>query len=734
MSEEKAIGRSEALLLKKRDVHVTIPKIVIAFGSETGAADSAAHSLAKRLKICEPIVCTLNQVARFTDEYILSIDYFLFICSTFGQGEPPENAKEFFARQLKLSASKFSVLALGSTLYPEYCKAGRDLYNKMLDFGAKAILDISMVDSSKGSQAGIIEWMRKVEQKVLPETLLSEIRSQHLRESGTGPGFSHQDGNGHSDHTDVYAIKWLIDEDIDIHESESSGNLKCLENRELCLFKENEEKNINHTVQSVRHIEFTLENLNYESGDHLSILPLNSKREAIRLCKCFNDELVRAAVKSGYYKATSSEKISQYLSQGSEVFSCPPVLLWQMHQIFYIESERNGRRNAFQSTALTNKSLMDVLRCILDFSFHSTTYVIDLLSMLSSKIHDIAFDPQMLEDKYPSSLVEIIDRFESYARPLIQKKNVSDVDSFVRKFKTYYPTIVDLFEDFKDLFCCPLMNLTTKPLVALADVLVLMPHIQNRYYSISSSNYLSPMKVSITVGVVRNVLLSKKIKLGLCSNFLADLSKGDMIEGKVVKSKFRKPKSETFPAIMIGAGTGIAPFMAMIEERAAEFNGYLEYADWHFFFGCKTKSEFLYKDKIEEWHKAGIINARVAYSRESNSEKQYVQDLLVQNVEDIMKLMFHKNTHVLICGNASMANACRNTMISLLKSHGHMSKISASHLLQTMTLENRWQLDVWGKVEINDGDSSVEDPQSALMFKHSSQRNWILNSKEDEVF
>jgi len=80
------------------------------------------------------------------------------------------------------------------------------------------------------------------------------------------------------------------------------------------------------------------------------------------------------------------------------------------------------------------------------------------------------------------------------------------------------------------------------------------------------------------------------IEKGVCSNYLANLLEGDTLDATVVRSSFRCPSNPNFPIIMIAAGTGIASFMAFIEERAAEFDTYTQYADWHFFYGCRSKS------------------------------------------------------------------------------------------------------------------------------------------------
>lgn len=258
-----------------------------------------------------------------------------------------------------------------------------------------------------------------------------------------------------------------------------------------------------------------------------------------------------------------------------------------------------------------------------------------------------------------------------------------------------------------------------------------MPQMKDRFYSISSSDLLSPNKISITVGLYQRETSAGVFEKGTCSSYLKSLSPGTHIGARIVKSSFRCPSDPTFPVVLIGGGTGIAPFMAFMEERSAEFATYTKYARWHFYYGCRTKNEFLYKDKIEKWTKDGVITSRIAYSREVDEPKTYVQDLLEEDAHTIVKLLMCKNTHVMICGNASMANSCRKTIIRLLRSHGHMSTVTAEHLLSSMNMKNRWQLDVWGKIE--EEQNSIIHTRASLQRKDllqqasKSQRNFLVN-------
>ena len=722
-------------LIVSRNNKVEVPRVIIAFGSETGTAEQCASSLAKRLKLCSPTLCTLNEVISMDHDTRASFEFMLVVCSTFGQGEPPSNANLFYdnIHELDFNGVNFAVLALGSSLYPDFCKAGQDLAYKMIDVGAKSICDIVKVDSSRGNQGAILEWSTNMSNQILPEKLVNEIKMQNQDEGIDATPLE-------------YTIAWIPDDNTSVPRNQ--GKMKCTNNTELCLDQNqiksnmpaNNEKDFfvqptpSKLSPSVRHIEMECEDsFTYTSGDHLAVSPLNSLSKVMRFCTCFEIELNEAIEKSKYLKKRlNSSNADLYAQKAKKYGSNSANLFWLIEQGFSIYCKENGKTSLFQSKVLSNNTLRLALQNSLDFSFHTSSYIIDFLTMVATKL-----DKTLQEDGIDPSLDIFLRRFEDDAEILINDSTKAEVkDVAVQRFKDRYPTVVDFLEEYKDIFCKPIhlsaeKHQDHKPIISIVDVLVLMPQMKDRFYSISSSDLLSPNKISITVGLYQRETSAGVIEKGTCSSYLKSLSPGTYIGARIVKSPFRCPSDPTFPVVLIGGGTGIAPFMAFMEERNAEFATYIMYARWHFYYGCRTKNEFLYKDKIEKWTKDGVITSRIAYSREADEPKKYVQDLLEEDVHTIVKLLMCKNTHVMICGNASMANSCRKTIIRLLRSHGHMSTVTAEHLLSSMNMKNRWQLDVWGKIE--EEQSSIIDIRASVQRKDllwqasKSQRNFLVN-------
>jgi sulfite reductase alpha subunit-like flavoprotein len=135
----------------------------------------------------------------------------------------------------------------------------------------------------------------------------------------------------------------------------------------------------------------------------------------------------------------------------------------------------------------------------------------------------------------------LLHKFEEDAEVLISDSTKAHGnDAAVQRFKDEYPTIVDFLEEYIDVFCKPIYLSTEKhdlhrtPIISIADVLVLMPNMKDRFYSISSSDVLSPNKLSITVGLYQRETSEGVIEKGTCSSYLKSLSPGTYFDARIV--------------------------------------------------------------------------------------------------------------------------------------------------------------------------------------------------------
>lgn len=220
-----------------------------------------------------------------------------------------------------------------------------------------------------------------------------------------------------------------------------------------------------------------------------------------------------------------------------------------------------------------------------------------------------------------------------------------------------------------------------------------LPLLQPRYYSISSSPLSnSAFQIDLTVAVVQYQTESGARHNGVCSNYLNNISPGHSVYGFIRSApNFRMPKARNVPIIMVGPGTGIAPFRAFWEHRAKlrELNQTAEYGKIKLFFGCRYPSMQLYKEEIEQMMEQGIIHEyHVAYSRDPGQPKviphlptihyliihfgiqKYVQDVMRKVSKQIYQELIELKGHIYVCGDVSMAEDVNRTLKWILQDNG----------------------------------------------------------------
>ncbi|CCW62356.1 unnamed protein product [Phytomonas sp. EM1] len=225
--------------------------------------------------------------------------------------------------------------------------------------------------------------------------------------------------------------------------------------------------------------------------------------------------------------------------------------------------------------------------------------------------------------------------------------------------------------------------------ITLPIFLEYMPRIAPRYFSISSDLLYTPSKVSITVGVVEG---------GLCTPMLQRLKVNDCAYAFVLKSSFHLPlRAKERPIIMIGPGTGVAPFIGFIQRRYAWKEKGATLGEAMLFFGCRHSAEdHIYEDFTRQALNDGILSAiEVAYSRDQ-PEKIYVQHRLKQRGKDVWRIIHNDNGNLYICGDAKhMVHDVEAELLQIAQREGGLSKEEASEFLTKMGDEDRYLKDVW---------------------------------------
>ena len=259
-------------------------------------------------------------------------------------------------------------------------------------------------------------------------------------------------------------------------------------------------------------------------------------------------------------------------------------------------------------------------------------------------------------------------------------------DDYKLKVQQKRLSVLDLVEEFP---ACE---------VPFGVFLELMPTLAPRYYSISSSAMQYPDRCSITVGVVDEPAFSGKGRYtGICSNYLAACPAGATIQASLrgTTDGFRLPGDTETPVIMIGPGTGIAPFRGFLQERAALKAAGKPLGEAMLFFGCRhPDQDFIYQEELEAFAKEGLVDLHTAFSR-SEASKVYVQDLIRAQRDRVWKLI-QNGAKIFVCGDGSrMEPDVRRALTLIYSEEMDVGAEAASIWMEQMMSDDRYVLDVW---------------------------------------
>ncbi|MFO1390085.1 molybdopterin-dependent oxidoreductase [Cellvibrio sp.] len=261
---------------------------------------------------------------------------------------------------------------------------------------------------------------------------------------------------------------------------------------------------------------------------------------------------------------------------------------------------------------------------------------------------------------------------------LLESENKSELQTWL-----YGRQLVDVIHEFP-IHC------------SVDEFMRLLKPIQPRLYSIASSSKEFSQQVHLTVSAVRyeRFFNGKKNRKGVSSTFLADRANGIDIPIFVQTNKnFRVPTDGDLPIIMIGPGTGVAPFRGFLQERRARGdNG----KNWLFFGEQHAATDFYYQDELEEFQKQDILTElSLAFSRDQQ-QKIYVQDRMRENGEKIWHWINDEGGYFYVCGDASrMAKDVDNTLRNIIQQHGKLDDAETANYMRKLNMEKRYVRDVY---------------------------------------
>lgn len=516
---------------------ISIPKLTIVFGTDTGNSKKLATEFTGKAKRAGAAV-KLQSLDQYRMSDLLKEEHFLVVISTHGDGEPPAAAKRFYdyihENALRLEKLNYAVLALGDTAYPLFCKVGEDVDLKLQSLGAVRLMPLQKCDTDFEDDAS--EWFDNVLKTLSAgETSLPKTSATTRKVSG-----------------------------------KKNLSATIISNTNL---------NGRGSAKQTHHLELAAEDVSYEPGDSIGIIPEN-----------------------------------------------PPEIVSSIIALSGIDANIRLLYRGEEVTAI------DLLR----------------------KKLNVVYLPERVVSKYGAIVGQDIPATRIDLLNLLKIYPVKDARQF-------------------------------------EEVMMVMEPITPRLYSIASS--LSAHEGEVHLTVARNCFtVNDEIKYGLCTDYLVNLPEGALLEFYVHKNnEFRLPEGEK-DIIMIGPGTGIAPFRAFIEERdASRATG----RNWLFFGDQHFASDFLYQTEIQNYLQTGsLTRVDVAFSRDQ-PEKIYVQNKMVAQGEEFFRWL-EQGAFVYLCGAKDpMSEDVEASILEIIETFGNRTAGEASDYLAHLKEQGRFLKDVY---------------------------------------
>ncbi|KAI5736780.1 hypothetical protein M8J76_007000 [Diaphorina citri] len=592
-------------------------KLLILYASQTGTAQEVAERIWRESKN-HGFDGPLSSMDDHPINSLIFEALVIFVCSTTGQGDPPDNMKTFWKFLLRknlpptsLQTMKFAVLGLGDSSYVKFNFVAKKLHRRLESLGATPLTEVGLADDQHdlGADAVVDPWLRGLWRK--------------LQQYGHSVVLSQGDADQERTRTMPFS-RWNVSLLDNHHETSPlcTDNNISLEQTQLTQLLSNERLTPESHFQDVRHIKLKLPaTLQYSPGDVLLVHPHNrhsSVRKCLELLQDRDEPLT----------PVSRLRVAQKNQYMPVPYALRQPLSVEQLATFYWDLNATPKRYAFEVLA--------------------------------------HFTPSELEQ-------EKLTEFTS-------AEGQTDLLNYAHRPKR---TVLEMLTDFPH---------ATRA-VPVEYLFELFSPIRPRAFSIASSPKTHSGELHILVAIVKYKTKMLAPRYGLCSNYLAALNPGDSVAISIKRGSFVFPKNEERPLIMVGPGTGIAPFRSYIHTRIS--NQTASAQRLHLFFGCRNQgADFYFNQEWQNAIQANQLTLYTAFSRDQE-EKIYVQHVMSRHLPLLQDLICSHQATVLIAGNANdMPTAVREVLVEAITLE-LQDEEKAKQYVEQMEREGRLQTETW---------------------------------------
>eukprot|EP00523_Entomoneis_sp_CCMP467_P010677 CAMPEP_0168740416 /NCGR_PEP_ID=MMETSP0724-20121128/11972_1 /TAXON_ID=265536 /ORGANISM="Amphiprora sp., Strain CCMP467" /LENGTH=733 /DNA_ID=CAMNT_0008787859 /DNA_START=59 /DNA_END=2260 /DNA_ORIENTATION=+ len=666
----------------------------------------------------------------------------LIVTSTTGNGDTPENADRFvrFLKRKTTSPTLFqnvtySVLALGDTNYDQFCHCGKLVDKKLRELGGTACQKIACADEGTGLEAVVDPWT---------DSILATLAKAMQGDSSDG-GEEKQDEKVKDTVTEASQTS-KEEKSADEHapnataaaksETLSSRGVKML--RDLLSLKDNEDiptiddnslPGVAAKLSSCKLMDKDCtppptphETEVVDEDEDFYYTADRPFASTIRQARYLTHLTSQEAAERVTQQLTSESAKTEWFARANEVYD--ELFPLDDPSLEKVKLDQNGKRVIEMTLALPEDHPFeyapgDALGLLMENTPTSVAYVLNLLQ----KNQKIVSDQQWVKSDHflgtvRDALTRIIDlsstnpmqprslrAWAAYAndndaKAMLYLASTTGRATFQTMIQEQRWNVVDLLQNFESL----------QPQVSMESLFALLPQIPPRYYSVSSSPAVSKNELTVTFAVVDYVtpalsmssedagsrrirgLATGYLEL-LCSPFLCNKPSGDKTTQlpplrifPKPTTDFRLPPSIAEPLILIGPGTGIAPFVGFLRHlSASEVGTSGKRPPIYLFFGCRHQAhDYLYREELQQYQEQGLITSLfTAFSRDGNGKK-YVQDFM--DTQLIVESIVDLKARVYLCGDGNQMAKDVQQKLSEILPEGHLEEMKRS---------KRFLLDIW---------------------------------------